>query len=442
MEPSTVAQPGFGTIGGMRALSALRLAASLGVLLAGACRSDTGGSRFVTVTVLGGDQPEPGAGVISHTASGDLVDQTVADAVGRAAIGVDDDSLITVVLPGMISASTPVISLVTTTAPPGDALSVIGPDRMGPPALIVGVLELDGPPLPAADYIAVDVGCATVNITKLPEIIDIGACSLGSDTAIDVLARGIDDPGGDPPAPMTIAYAAGRATMRDGHAVLALPAWQTDGTPIPVTLDGVTPILSWTQSADGVPFAEEVLPASPFAYANLAIDQTRLDASIVGTGFARITSRYVAGVPDTIAFSGDDFLPAFDLATEITSMSPLALRWDAAASDVDVVHLRAEWGALSAAVVPGSARILWDAVLPPEVTEVSLPALTGDLATTIGGTPDATNIVLRHIDSSELSDFAAAQAAGIHAEDTAQASTIVPRPASGQIRVAHTIGVR
>lgn len=426
----------------MRLASAVRFAVPLGVLVAGACRSDIGGSRFVTVTVLGGDQPEPGAGVISHTVTGDIVDQTVADAVGRAAIGVDDDSLITVVLPGMISESTPVISLVTTMAPSGDALSVIGPDRSGPPALIVGVLELDGPQLPAADYFAVDVGCATVNITKLPEIIDIGACSLGSDTSIDVLARGIDDPGGDPPAPMSVGYAAGRAMMRDGHAMLDLPAWQTSGTAIPVTLDGITPILSWTQSADGVPFAEELLPAAPFAYANLAIDETRIDASIAGTGFARITSRYVAGVPTSIAFSGSDFLPAFDLATEITSMSPLAMRWDPAGADVDVVHLRAEWGALSATVVPGSARIVWDAALPPEMTEVSLPALTGDLATTISGTPDPVGIVLRHIDSSEVSDFAAAQAAGIHVEDTMQASTIVPRPVTGQIRVAHTIGVR
>ena len=93
-------------------------------------------------------------------------------------------------------------------------------------------------------------------------------------------------------------------------------------------------------------------------------------------------------------------------------------------------------------MVPGSARILWDVAVPPDVTEVSLPALEGDLATTISGTPDATGIVLRHIDSSELSGFAAAQAAGIHAEDTMQASTIVPRPVSGQIRVAHTLGVR
>jgi hypothetical protein len=76
------------------------------------------------------------------------------------------------------------------------------------------------------------------------------------------------------------------------------------------------------------------------------------------------------------------------------------------------------------------------------MTEVSLPALTGDLATTIGGTPDPVDIVLRHIDSSELSDFGAAQAAGFHVEDTMQPGTIVPRPVSGQIRVAHTLGTR
>ena len=57
-------------------------------------------------------------------------------------------------------------------------------------------------------------------------------------------------------------------------------------------------------------------------------------------------------------------------------------------------------------------------------------------------TPDPAGIILRHIDSSEVSDFAAAQAAGIHVEDTMQASTIVPRPVTGQIRVAQTIGIR
>ena len=224
----------------------------------GACRSDTstGGSRIVDVLVLAGDQPEPGAGVISHTADGSLVDQTVADAVGRAAIGVDDDSLVTVVPAGRhhgIDARD--LGRSPRSRRRASQLTMIGPDRTGPPALIVGVLELDGPNLAGATYFDVDVGCATVRLTKLPEFIDIGACSLGSDTSLDVLVRGYHDAGGDPPAPVLDGYAAGRAVMSHDHAILDLPAWQTTGTAIPVTLTGVTPLLSWTLSPT-MPFAE------------------------------------------------------------------------------------------------------------------------------------------------------------------------------------------
>ena len=85
---------------------------------------------------------------------------------------------------------------------------------------------------------------------------------------------------------------------------------------------------------------------------------------------------------------------------------------------------------------------MWDAAVPPELTQVSLPKLTGDLGSACRGTPETTDLLLRRLDSSEFADFAAVQAAGIHAEDTIQASTIVPRPIGGQVRIAHTIGVR
>ena len=421
-------------------------AATLVLAVLAACRSDSGGgSRTVEILALAGDQAEVGASVISHGRDGTVIDRTVADVVGRAAIGVDDDSLISVVFPGTISSATPVVSVVTTVAPPGDAvLGIHGPDRNGPPALVVGVLEINAPNLASATYFAIDVGCATVRITKFPEFIDVGACSMGSDTSLDVLARAYHDVGGDPPAPVLDGYAAGRAQMVDGHAVLDLPAWQTSGTTIPLMLDGVTPLVSWTLYADGVPFVGEQIVGNAFAYANLAVDTTMIQATIAGTGFARITDRYVMGVPISIAFAATDFVAAFDLTTEVVETAPLAMRWDAAPSSVDAINLHASWGGSGAFVVPGSARVVWDVIVPPDVTSASLPALDGDLGDILGGADglSPTDVVLRHIDSTQLADFAALQAAGLHADETIQTSTIAPRPSAGELRSAHTIGVR
>jgi len=418
----------------------------VGLALCGACRSDSsGGSRLVEIHAFGGEQPEPGAGVISHTRDGAVIDRAVADLVGKAAIGVDDDSLISIVFPGSISTITPIVSVITTTAPPDDApIDIHGPSRSGPPALVVGVLEIDAPNLPAATYFLIDVGCATVRISKFPEFIDIGACSMGSDTSLDVLARAYHDGAGDPPAPIFDGYAAGRAQMVDGHAVVDLPPWKTSGTPIPIMLDGVTPLVSWKLYADGVTFADEEIADSAFAYDNLAVDATTLEASIAGNGFARITNRYLAGVRPWIAFAASNFAAAFDLTTEVTSTDPLAMRWDPAPSGIDTINLHATWGGSGVFVVPGSARVIWDVIVPPDVTSASLPVLDDDLGATLGGAGGLlpTDVLLRHIDSTQLADFAAVQAAGLHAEETITASTVAPRPTVGELRTAHTIGVR
>lgn len=422
----------------------LVMLALLGAL--GACRDDSSrGSRTVNILALGGDQPEPGVTVISHAADGAVIDRVNADAVGRATLGVDDGALVSIVFPGTITTLTPVVSVVTTVAPPGDdLLTIVGPDRSGPPALIVGVLEINGPTLPGADYFEVDVGCATVRVTSLPEFIDIGACSLGSDTTLDVLARGYHDLGGDPPAPVLDGYAAGRAEMVGGRAVLDLPAWQTSGTPIPVTAES-TPTVLWTLLADDVPFIEsELIVGDAFAYANLAVDRTEIQAVRPAANGARVTDRFVDGVPSSIALSDEDFLPAFDGTTELVDDAPASVRWSAAPSSIDAVHLHATWAGTTAYVVPGSHRVVWDAVLPPGATGASLPALDDDLGATLAGAGAITqvDIVLRHIDSSDLADFAALQTAGIHAEETLQASRIVPRPMTGQVRVAHVQGLR
>lgn len=423
----------------------MRLAAL--VLFVAACRDGSGGgARTVDVVAYAGPRAEPGATVIAHTASGAVIDRAMADAVGHATLGVDDGAFVSVVFPGTITSITPVVSAVTTLAPPSDVeLAIHGPARNAPP-LVVGVLEVNGPPLPGAEYFEIDVGCVSVRTTKLPEYIDIGTCSMGSDQDLDVLVRGYHLVSNDPPAPVFDGYAAGRARMANGRAVLDLPAWQTSGTPVPVTLDGVSPLIGWTLYADGVPFVGELIMGNAFVYANLAVDATHVQASIAGVGSARITDRYVAGAPQAIAFSAADFLPAFDTSTEIVRTLPFALRWDAAsAAEIDAINLRATWqGGGQSQVVPGNHVVIWDAVLPPASTGVTLPALDDDLGATLAGADRIVqiDIVLRQLDSSELDGFAALQNAGIHAGDTVQASTIVPRPTSGQVRVAHAIGLR
>ena len=156
-----------------------------------ACRSSDGhgGSRTVTVNAFGGDVPEPGVTVIGHSPEGQVIDQTNADAVGRASIGVDDDSLISVIFPGTLTSATSVISIVTVPAPDAE-VTVYGPATSGPPPLIVGVLQVDGPNLTGAQYFTIQIGCATVRVAKLPATIDVGACSLGSDSKLDALVTG------------------------------------------------------------------------------------------------------------------------------------------------------------------------------------------------------------------------------------------------------------
>jgi hypothetical protein len=426
---------------------AMRVAALLLATLAplGACRSDSGGgSRTVDILALGGDQPEPGAGIISYGRDGSVIDRSVADIVGRAIIGVDDDSLIAVVFPGSLSSTTPVISVVTTTAPPSETpLTIHGPNRSAAPGLIVGALEIDAPNLPAATYFLIDVGCATVRITKFPEFIDIGACSMGSDTSLDVLARGYHDGAGTPPSPVFDGYAAGRAKMVDGHAILDLPAWQTSGTPISVSAAGTT--VTWTLLVDGVPFAEdEPIVGDAFAYANLAVDTTVIALARPAAAGARLTQQYVSGLPTSISATDADFLPAFDATTELAGTDPAAFRWAADTTTFDAVHLHATWGGTSAFIVPGTSRVAWDAVLPPDASGVTLPALDDDLGAMLAGAEGITqaDIYLRHLDSSGLADFSALQAAGLHVEETLQESTIVPRPANGSVRIAYTLGTR
>ncbi|HEX5064418.1 MAG TPA: hypothetical protein VFV99_33815 [Kofleriaceae bacterium] len=424
----------------------MRVAVAL-ALLTGvtACRSsgDGGGSRTITVNAFAGDQPEGGATVIGHAPDGSVIDQTTADAVGQATISVDADSLVSVIFPGNIGALTPVISVVTVAAE-ADTLSIYGPRYGGPPPLIVGALQVDAPNLNAADYFDIHIGCATTRVQQLPATIDVGACSMGSDTKLDVLLTGSHDVGSDPPAPQLDGYAAARVDMVNGLATFTAPAWQTTGPSVPVTLDGVMPLVMVEPLSDGLSFGAQQATDHATLWTGLVVDATRITASLAGINAARVTTREVAGAPTAINFGTSDFLPPIDVTAALT-LSTTTLTWDPN-SIGDTVNMHATWdvdSSVAAAVPTGPHRVIWDAVLPPDATDVTLPVLAGDLGVAINPKDIApVDIVVRYIDADGADGFAGLLAAGVHAEDTLQASTIAPRPTDGEIRVSHAIGLR
>src|SRR4051812_2162098 len=232
-------------------MGAIRLFGAL-ALVAGCRSSDGGGARAVIVNAFGGEQPEPGVLVISSAPDGTIIDQTSADAVGRAAVDVNDDSLVSVVFPGNVTSLTSVISIVSVAAP-DDEVSIHGPARTAPP-LIVGVLQVDGPNLAAAKYFDIKTGCATTRVTDLPASIDIGACSMGTDTKLDIVVAAYHDVGSAPPAPQLDGYAAARVPMTNELATFDIPSWSKTGTNVPVTVDGATAIVEMELLSDGLSF--------------------------------------------------------------------------------------------------------------------------------------------------------------------------------------------
>lgn len=396
----------------------------------------------MTVTAFGGDVPEPGVTVIGHTPDGQVIDQTNADAVGRASIGIDDDSLISVIFPGNLGSLTSVISIVT--VPASGDVTIYGPRRSGPP-LIAGVLQVNGPTLAGANYFDIQLGCATVRVQQLPAVIDVGACSMGSDSKLDVLVTGSHDAGGDPPAPQLDGYAAARVQMTSGVATLDIAAWESTGATIPVVLDGVMPTVDLELISDGLSFDSQPVIDHGTLWTGLVVDATRTTAALPGVNAARVTTREQVGAPATIELGADDFLPPIAVSAAIGSLAPTTIGWEPASLG-DAVNLHATWqldGSGAPAVPTGPHRVIWDAVLPPDASNATLPSLGEELATAIAPVNIVPiDVVVRYVDSDLHDGLAALLAAGVHVEDTVQASTIAPRPTAGEIRVTHAIGLR
>ena len=354
---------------------------------------------------MAGDQPEGGAQIVSHTVDGAKLDETTADAVGRAQIGYEPGALVSVVYPGVITDVTADLTILT--APLTDGMTLVGPEHDDAPPIIVGGLQMK-PKTIQADGFDIQLGCTTVHVTQMPAVVDVGARCMGTDTMLDVLITATQ--GGTP-----VGYAAGRVPMTDGMAEFDPPSWETTYDSLPVTVMHDGAVVTWALVVDVLPFTTNLGEVPK----GLPVDAIVVDADV---SQAEHTTRWVAMPPSTLAITDADFLPPIE-----TSLAP-GYTWTAESLG-DAVDLRAEWDTASGAapaVPSGPFHLTWHAVLPPDATSVAFPPVSFDA-------PVEPDLALRYVDSSALEGFPAME---IHAD------TIVPPVADGQIRITQTVGLR
>lgn len=392
------------------------------VLVAG-CRSGSDLSSDVIVSAFAADRPAPGITVVSHTPDGDVLDITTTDPTGLADVGVDGDSLVSVVFPADMSITPSVIPVITTVPPAdGSKLAVHGPADHSTPPLVVGVLNLTGPTLDMAAYFNVTLGCTTVKVDKLPATINVAACNMGTDQNLDVLVRGYYD-SGTPPVPQLVGYAAGRVAMTSDVASFEVSSWQTTGPAVSVT--GVQSSLVWRMHVDGMDFLQE--PVGTYAYDGLVVDSTSVDAFVPPPQAKEsvMTTREIAGVPTSISFTTDDFLPGVALPPSL--VAPASVRWEPVGVSCDALWVTGRWGSVA-----------WSAVLPPSSTSVTFPALDG--ADVMPRNVDPGAITLTAIDESGLDTFASIVGGALHFEKPL-APRVFATPAPGeQVRFSSAAG--
>jgi hypothetical protein len=378
---------------------------TLALVALAACGGSSGPSEHVSITAMAGDEPEGGAQVISHTLDGAKLDETTADAVGRAQIGYEPGALVSVVYPGVITDVTADLTILT--APLADGMTLVGPEHDDAPAIIVGGLQMK-PKMIQADGFDIQLGCTTVHVTQMPAVVDVGARCMGTDTMLDVLITATQS--GTP-----VGYAVGRVPMADGMAEFDPPSWETDYDSVPVTVmhDGAQ--VTWALVVDGLPFTSTIGEVPK----GLPVDAIVVDADV---SQAQHTTRWLPMPPATIDITDADFLPPIE-----TSLAP-GYTWTASSLG-DAVDLRAAWDTASGAapaVPSGPFHVTWHAVLPPDASSVAFPPVPLDA-------PVEPDLALRYVDSSALEGFPALEI---------DADTIVPPVADGQIRITQAVGLR
>jgi hypothetical protein len=381
----------------------------------------------VEILALNGDEPQAGALVISHRASGELIESVHVDASAHASVQVEDDSFVTVVFP-----PDDVATRLFTVAVVGmtETLRIHGPPP-APTFQTIGHVDVAPAVAQPADDYEVRLACRNAQTTTWPMSVEIDATCVGVDSRIPVIA--IARAGGQP-----LAYASGMVTLENGVATFAPSAWLPATPNVPVDSSDLTAQFDWTLWIDGLPF-QDSLVGGGLLWDGLLVERTTIHGWRGDFVAAQHTTRQLVGPPSSVLFGAEDFLPALPRTLTATGLptkagvgQPLHFSWSEARVDADILHLALGWLSL---VDPSD--VLWTIVLPPDATEFTTPKFEGEFQPfTPGSDPD---LALRWIDSPDLVGFDSARAAGVYSLHRTESGTIVPPVTAGEIRESWTL---
>jgi hypothetical protein len=392
---------------------------SLAALVIG-CRSSTTGPTQGVTALAGSIVAEAGATILSHRADGTILDDQTADATGHADVQIEPGAYVSAIFPALIAPLPTTISIVTAPITSDDSELVIhGPPHATVPLVVAG-LTVTGPALAGATSFTVDLGCNTQTEPSLPAIVDVIAPCEGTDTNIDILVQGFDD------TQTMLGYAAAREPIgqdQAGNAIadLAVASWMTTGIMVPVTQTGTTATVELDLISDTLPFPTPAITDQALVWNGLVVDSSVVSATMGD----QVATQYALGSPTAIAIGTTDFMGEISPAA-LQLDTTLDATWPALAiTGPDAIALQLTWMTTS--------TIFWDAVLAPDTTQIAFPQLDPTTQQVISLPTDPTTITgqLSAIDSSDLGDFDDLEAAGIFAS-----STIVPTPATGEIRTS------
>jgi hypothetical protein len=392
--------------------------------LLAACGGHSASGPTQGVTALAGPvAAEAGATVMSQRVDGAILDVETADATGHANVQIEPGAFVTVVFPALLDPLPTSIEMVTAPiASDGSELVIHGPAHALVPIIVAG-LTVTGPPLAGAAQYTIDLGCNTQTSTSLPAVVGVIAPCEGTDTNLDVLVRAFD-------ANHTLlGYSAGRVpigTDQAGNAIaeLDVASWQTTGVTVPVTQTDTTANVALDLVADTLAFDTPPISDTAVVWNGLVVDSSVVTATMD----QQVTTQYAPGTPAAIAIGANDFLG--NLAPGLSGdRTTLAFNWasldESAVGGADAFDLDVTW--------TNTVTVTWDAVLPIDATQIAFPQLDSTTQQAIpppGGSPIAVDFAA--IDSSDLTDFDALEAAGIFAN-----GSIVPTPMTGEIRTSH-----
>ena len=388
--------------------------------------------RRVDVFVNAGDQPQAGAVVIFHRADGERIGITHVDAMGHAWMVVPPDSLVTAVFPPDSIAT----RLVTVAATDGNEIVIHGPAAVAPEP-IAGTLTITPTGVPTADDFAISVPDCGVVTATWPVSIELTPSCIGKDNRVPIVILARDPLG--PEYHVATAYAAGEVVLDNGVATFAPADWHPMTPNLPVE-NALGASISMTLWSAGLPVGTDNATDGGLIWQGLTVEHASMRATIGDYTISQTTTREVAGSPELISFSPDDFLPAIPRTLIAAGLptkgrggrDPLHFWWEVPDLEVDVLELGL--GYLS----PFGTTVMWTVVLPPDATAFTTPRFEDELELF---TPrDDPSTYLRYIDSPEVDGYGDARDHGVNLDVSYAPSTIVPALASGQLRESWTIG--